>query len=243
MSLPAAQPDFAAALDGFRVLVTGAGNGIGRALARQLLGANARVIAWDLQEEALATLAAEAPERVHACAFDITDFSVLEEAFGQGQAWAGEIDAFVHCAGYGPYRPFLDYDRSHWERMIAVNMTAYADVTRLVLPSMVARGAGHIVVIGSERQDKQAPRTTIYAATKAGVAAFSRALALDYGGKGVQVCIVAPGGVKTNFGDIDASAKDARFLSPEMVADAVVFMLRHRNHAWVRDMTVLPLGV
>jgi len=237
------QPDFDAPLDGFRVLVTGAGAGIGRALARQLARANARVIAWDLQEEALASLAAEAPERVHTAAFDITDFAALEAAFAQGFAWSGGIDAFVHCAGYGPYRPFLDYDRSHWARMIAVNMTAYADVTRLVLPSMRERGSGHIVVIGSERQDKQAPRTTIYAATKAGVAAFSRALALDYGADGVHVCIVAPGGVRTNFGDIDAAAKDPRFLSPEMVADAVVFMLRHRNHAWVRDMTVLPLGV
>jgi gluconate 5-dehydrogenase len=239
------QPDFAASLDGFRVLVTGAGNGIGRALALQLLAANARVVAWDLEGDALTTLAAEsgAPERIHGRAFDIADFSALEAAFAEGSSWAGGLDAFVHCAGYGPYRPFLDYDRSHWQRMIAVNMTAYADVTRLVLPSMLARGAGHIVVIGSERQDRQAPRTTIYAATKAGVAAFSRALALDYGAQGVHVCIVAPGGVRTNFGDVDAAAKDPRFLSPETVADAVVFMLRHRNHAWVRDMTVLPLGV
>jgi NADP-dependent 3-hydroxy acid dehydrogenase YdfG len=239
------QPDFAAPLEGFRVLVTGAGNGIGRALALQLLAANARVIAWDLSAEALGTLAVEgrAPGRLSGSAFDITDHAALGAAFAEGLSWAGGIDAFVHCAGYGPYRPFLDYDRSHWERMIAVNMTAYADVTRLVLPSMLESGAGHIVVIGSERQDKQAPRTTIYAATKAGVAAFSRALALDYGAKGVHVCIVAPGGVRTNFGDVDAAAKDPRFLSPEMVADAVVFMLRHRNHAWVRDMTVLPLGV
>jgi short-subunit dehydrogenase len=127
--------------------------------------------------------------------------------------------------------------------MMAVNLTAYADIARLALPAMLARGAGHIVAIGSERQDKQAPRTTIYAATKAGVAAFSRALALDYGDSGIHVCVVAPGGVRTNFGDVDATAKDPRFLSPEMVADAVLFILRHRNHAWVRDMTVLPLGV
>jgi gluconate 5-dehydrogenase len=240
-----AQPDFAASLEGFRVLVTGAGAGIGRALAQQLLRAGARVIAWDLRQDALATLAGEsgAPERLHARAFDITDFPALEAAFAEAFAWAGGLDALVHCAGYGPYRPFLDYDRSHWERMVAVNMTAYADLTRLALPSMLERGAGHIVVIGSERQDKQAPRTTIYAATKAGVAAFSRALALDYGAKGVHVCIVAPGGVRTDFGDVAAASKDPRFLSPEMVADAVVFMLRHRNHAWVRDMTVLPLGV
>jgi NADP-dependent 3-hydroxy acid dehydrogenase YdfG len=238
-------PDFGASLDGFRVIVTGAGNGIGRALAIQLLDAGAFVIAFDRDGVALDQLAATSSgeDRLVTHAFDLADHAALVAAYEQAIDQAGALEGIVHCAGYGPYRPFLDYDRDHWEKMFQINLTAYADLVRCALPAMIARGRGHLIAIGSERGDNQAPKTSIYAATKAGLAAFSRALALDYGAQGIHVCVVAPGGVKTNFGDRLADSKDPRFLTPEMVADTIVFMLRHRNHAWVRDMTILPLGV
>ena len=227
----------------FSVLVTGAGNGIGAALVRALLADGARVAAFDRDEDGLGRLGDAPDGRLLRDAFDITDHGRLERACAAVATWADGLDAVVHCAGYGPYRPFLDYDRAAWDTMLAVNLTAYADLVRLLLPGMITRGRGHLVAIGSERGETQAPGTSIYAATKAGLAAFSRALAMDYGSRGIHVCVVAPGGVLTDFGAQRAHEKDARFLDAEDVASSICFMLRHRGRAWVRDLTLLPLGV
>jgi 3-hydroxy acid dehydrogenase / malonic semialdehyde reductase len=229
---------------GMAVLVTGAANGIGKALVLSLLALGARVVAVDRDSAALDRLPeGDTTAQLLRLSVDLTQHEELGTTFDAAAAWASGIDAVVHCAGYGPYRPFLDYQRSDWDLMMALNLTAYADLVRLALPGMLQRQRGHLIAIGSERGQVQTRGTSIYGATKAGLAAFSHGLAMDYGGQGIHTCVVAPGGVLTDFGGRSAQDKDPRFLSPEDVADSVIFMLSHRGRAFVRDLVLLPLGV
>ena len=123
--------------------------------------------------------------------------------------------------------------------MFETNVMGSVLIARAVLPDMRTRGRGTIVLVGSRRGLEPKSGTTAYSASKAAVLALARALADEVGIAGVKVCYVAPGGTKTGL----ATPKDPRFLEPAAVAEAIAFVCESGADTWVRDLTVLPLGL
>jgi 3-oxoacyl-[acyl-carrier protein] reductase len=243
--LPSAVPEWSRDLSGLGIAVTGAASGIGRALAAKLFQAGANVAAIDISEQGLRELQtmprAGGASRGFVC--DVRSDDQVARVMEDIKAWLPSLDSIVHCAGVGRYAPFLELTESDWLQMVEVNLLGAVRLARHALPGMVTRGSGQFVIVGSRRGAEPAVGTSAYSASKAAVAAFARGLALEVSDKGVHVCLVAPGGVRTNFGSVDAAAKDKRFLEPDTIAESVLHILRHRGNAWVRDLTLLPLGL
>jgi 3-hydroxy acid dehydrogenase/malonic semialdehyde reductase len=196
-------------------VITGASRGIGRATALRL-AADYEIIAVARSAEALETLAQEIEESGGACrprAVDITNADAVAAALSG-------IDAqvLVNNAGVGVQKPFLELTREEWRHMVDVNFNALFDVTRAVLPGMVERRSGHIVVIGSISGRSAFVGGTCYAATKHAVMGFTECLMLEVRESGVKVSVVNPGAVATGF----SKRSDASWmLGAQDVAEAV----------------------
>src|SRR5438093_6804029 len=170
-------------------VVTGASKGIGRAIALRLAG-DYEIVAVARSDELLETLAQEIEQRGGACRPRVVD---ITDAGAVAAALAG-IDAqvLVNNAGVGYVKPFLELTREEWRRMVDVNFNALFDVTRAVLPGMLARRSGHIVVIGSIAGRSAFVGGTGYAATKHAVMGFTENLMLEVRDAGVKVSVVNP---------------------------------------------------
>ncbi len=186
-----------------RVLITGASSGIGAAFARFLAEKGWYVILTARREERLAALSREIQEQGgHAdfLAGDISRADFREDLMQTVQA-QGNLDVLVNNAGFGWYGYF---SRMQWEdarNMLAVNMEAMAHLTRLVLPHMLARKAGHIINISSVAGGLPNQGIAMYSASKAFVDAFTTSLYRELHGSGVTASAMRLGPVKTEFYD------------------------------------------
>jgi 3-oxoacyl-[acyl-carrier protein] reductase len=197
-------------------LITGASRGIGRAIAKRLAG-RYDIVAAARGEAELETLAAEIGDAGGACTtvtLDVADPAAVARALG-----GVEADVLVNNAGVGYMKPLLELTPEEWHTMVDVNLNALYHVTRAVLPGMMARGRGHVVIIGSIAGRSAFAGGTGYTATKHAVMGFSESLLFEVRDRGVKVSVVMPGSVATGFGSGggDASSK----LAPEDVAEAV----------------------
>lgn len=196
-------------------VITGASKGIGRATAIRLAG-DYDIVAVARSASELQSLAAEVARGGGSCRIvpiDITDAAAVA-------AHLGGVDAqvLVNNAGVGVLKPFMELTRDEWTRMVDVNFNALYDVTRAVLPSMLARKSGHVVVTGSITGRSAFPGGTCYAATKHAVMAFTECLMLEVRDAGVKVSVVNPGSVATQFSE---RADPAWMLSAHDVAEAI----------------------
>jgi 3-hydroxy acid dehydrogenase / malonic semialdehyde reductase len=178
--------------------VRGAPRGSGRATALRLARTH-DVIAVARSEEELDALAAEIAEgggRCQTIALDVSDPRAVAEAL------AGvDVDVLVNNAGVGTLKPLLELTPEEWHRMVDVNFNALFHVTRAVLPAMVERESGHVVVIGSIAGRSAFVGGSCYAATKHAVMGFAECLMLEVRDAGVRVSVVNPGSVSTHFSD------------------------------------------
>lgn len=179
-------------------LVTGAGGGMGREIARQLLARGVRVAIADLSEAGLAETA-PASETVLHLAGDLTRDGAADAAVAAVTARFGQIDVLVNNAGYGVIEPFLDMTRAAWERTLSINVTALAMLTMAAGRAMVGAGRGRIVNITSPASRMALPNYTAYAASKAAVDAITRAAAVALAPHGVLVNGLAPGMMDTEM--------------------------------------------
>jgi len=224
---------------GARCLVTGASSGIGRAVAGRLAAAGARLALHGRDRDALAALAAAifagvppagaapaaGPVVAATLTGDLTRPGMAEAAAGDAAAALGGIDVVVASAGAGWAGPFSDMDMAEAERMVSLNLMAPVRLSRAVLPGMLARRRGHIVVVGSIAGRVGVPGEAVYAATKAGLAAFADSLRAEVAGQGVGVSLVTPGAVDTPFFERRGRRYGRRIprpVAPERVADAVL---------------------
>jgi 3-oxoacyl-[acyl-carrier protein] reductase len=198
-------------------LVTGASRGIGRAIARRL-AATHDVVAVARSEPELDALAGEiaaAGGRCRPVVLDVTDADAVAAALD-----GLEVDVVVNNAGVGVLKPFLALTLDEWRRMVDVNFTALYHVTRAVLPGMVSRERGHVVIIGSIAGRSAFVGGSCYAATKHAVMGFAESLMLEVRDAGVKVSVVSPGSVATDFSP--PKPRDLPWqLLPEDVAAAV----------------------
>ena len=207
-------------------LVTGAGRGIGRAVAIELAHAGfalcvaARTVD---QLEETRRLTGLKPERALIVLIDLTGEDSPETLFTTLIDHFGRLDVLVNNAGWGPARTALHKtSAADLDRMLALNLRAPIALARLAAATMIAQGSGAIVNIASAAGRTAPPSEAIYAATKAGLIAFSRASFAELRHSGVKVSVVIPGLVDTALIPPNKRLDRARMISPEQVAAAVM---------------------
>jgi NAD(P)-dependent dehydrogenase (short-subunit alcohol dehydrogenase family) len=230
--------------EGRHALVTGAGKGIGAAIARALAASGHRVTLLGRTREPLAAVAAEIGPAALPVTADVSDPAALTEAVRAAEAGFGQVDVLVNNAGIAHSAPLGKTSREDFQRLLAVNLLGPFELIRLVLPGMLARRAGRIVNVASTAGLKGYAYTAAYTATKHAVIGMTRSLALETARTGVTVNAVCPGfadtdiardavaGIvaKTGRTEAEAVAELAKFnpmgrlVAPSEVAAAVVFL-------------------
>ncbi len=197
-------------------LVTGASRGIGRAVAIRL-ARNFDIVALARDAAALNSLAEDIDRSGGRCRAVTAD---LREAAAVREALDGiEADVLVNNAGVATMRPFLELSDDDWHRMVDVNLNALYHVTRAVLPGMVERKGGDVIVVGSLAGRNAFVGGTCYAATKHAVMGFVESLMLEVRPHGIRVAVVMPGSVATEL--FRAGTDTSWMMRPEAVAEAV----------------------
>jgi NAD(P)-dependent dehydrogenase (short-subunit alcohol dehydrogenase family) len=184
------------------IVVTGAGSGMGRAVALELLKRGARVAAVDINETTLAETAAlaAAPDRLSTHVVNITDRAAVAALPDAVVERFGAVDGLIHCAGIiQPFVRVKDLDDAAIDRVFGVNWWGTLYLTRAFLPVLLDRPEGHIVNVSSMGGFLPVPGQTIYGASKAAVKLFTEGLRAECSGTRVRVTVVFPGAVATNI--------------------------------------------
>jgi NADP-dependent 3-hydroxy acid dehydrogenase YdfG len=234
------------ALAGRVAIVTGAGRGIGRAVARAFADEGASVALAARTREELASLASEirgAGGRALAVPTDVTQDTAVDALVEQTLGELGRVDILVTAAGVAAFGPVAEAKAGDWDGMLAVNMRAVMVCCRAVLDPMLRQRSGLILNIASIAAKRAIPGGAAYAATKAGVVSFSRVLAEEMRAHGVRVGVLLPGAVDTPLWDAIAGGPDrGRMLRPEDVARAAVLVAAMPPRAALEELTLLPAG-
>jgi NAD(P)-dependent dehydrogenase (short-subunit alcohol dehydrogenase family) len=220
-------------LAGKAAIVTGAGRGIGEAVARRLAAAGATVVAADIDGDSAARVAASIDGV--AVTADVTDDDQVEAMVRACTERFGRLDIAVNNAGIpGVMTPTADYPPDAWDRVIAVNLTAVFTCMRHEIAVMRAAGSGSIVNIASIMSQVAFPTISAYVAAKHGVLGLTKAAALDHAADGIRINAVGPTFILTELvtSTIDEDGLDAlaaghpggRLGSAEEVAELVAWL-------------------
>lgn len=223
-------------LAGASALVTGATGGIGQAIARALHARGARVLLSGRREELLERLRAELGDRAEILPADLAE----RDAPARLAAAAGELDVVVANAALPASGRVDDFEPEQIDRALDVNLRAPVQLTRAVLPGMLARDRGHVVLVSSLSGRTASPRSAIYSATKFGLRGFAGGLREDLVGTDVGVSVVFPGFVRDAGLFADSGVKLPFWVqtsTPEQVAEAVVRGIERERP----EVTVGPL--
>lgn len=206
--------------EGHVALVSGAASGIGRATALRLAAEGARVVGFDLHEDALddtAKAAADLGHTIHLVHGDVTDRATVDHIVGQAIVEFGRIDLLANVAGIlDRFLPAHEVDDDTWHRVMAVNVTGPMLLCRAVLPHMRHQHGGSIVNVGSAASLRGGTAGVAYTASKHALLGLTRSIAWTYGPERVRCNIVLPGGVDTNIGSsaVPSSEFGLRRLAP-----------------------------
>jgi 2-dehydro-3-deoxy-L-rhamnonate dehydrogenase (NAD+) len=229
-------------LDGRRAVVTGGGQGIGRAVAERLLASGAAVSLWDRDRALVEATRAELAEAgtVHAAAVDVTDLGAVEAAAeATERALGGGIDLLVNNAGIaGPAKKLWEYTAEDWRQVIDIDLTGVFNCCKAVVPGMMARNYGRIVNVASIAGKEGNPNAAAYSAAKAGVIALTKSLGKEVAQYDIAVNCITPAAARTRIFDqitqehIDymlARIPRGRFLQVEEAAAMVAWLLSAEN--------------
>ena len=223
--------------EGRVAIVTGASQGIGEVIARDLAAEGAAVVLTDVQGEKLEAVArsiVEAGGRAEAHVVDVGDAASVERTVATVAAAHGRVDHLVNNAGITRDGLLMRMKEEDWDAVLRVNLKGTFNFSKAVLRTMVAARYGRIVNIASVAGLMGNAGQTNYAASKAGVVAFARSLAREVGGRGITVNAVAPGFIATAMTDaLPEEVKKAyleiiplkKFGLPKDVSSAVKFLL------------------
>ena len=218
-------------------VVTGAGNGIGRAIALAFAEAGAKVVCVDLDKAAADATAAKIGSEAFAIACDVSSESEVEAAAKLILTKCPIIHVLVNgAAGHDPNGTVLELSLTDWNKVFAVNVGGAFLMSRAILPAMIEAGGGSIIHIASQLGSVAGPRRAVYCTTKGALIQLAKAMATDHAGQKVRVNTLSPGAVETDrlvkrFGDMETARRTAapkhllqRLGQPDEIAQAAVFL-------------------
>ena len=228
------------------ILITGASAGIGAAISQQLAGPDTRL---SLGARRVGRLSEVVTEAFHH-SLDVTDEASVEAFLAAAVEANGPIDVLVNNAGMARGLELIaEADGAAWREMIETNVFGVLNMTRRVLPSMLERSSGHIVMIGSIAGIQTYERGSVYCASKRALSAITEGIRLETHGTGIRVTSVNPGLVETEFnlvrfnGDAEKAKipyANTRPLVAEDVAQCVAFAISRPAHVNIDHMLVMP---
>ncbi len=241
-------------IKGKLILITGASSGIGAACARRFAADGASLVLWARRHDRLERLAGELRARdgvtVRLAQVDVRDRSAVSQAAEALFAAAHAPDVLLNNAGLASgMAKIQDGDPDDWDRMIDTNVKGLLNVTRAILPHMIARRKGHIVNLGSTAGHMTYPMGNVYNATKFGVRALTEGMNLDVAGTPIRVSAVDPGLVETEFSEVRFHGDRGRAktvyqgftpLSADDVADAIAYVVNLPEHVNILDLVIMP---
>jgi 3-hydroxy acid dehydrogenase / malonic semialdehyde reductase len=217
-------------------LVTGASRGIGRATALRL-AVDHDIIALARSTSDLESLRPEVERKgasYRQMVVDLADHDAVDRALAGVQC-----DVLVNNAGVGPIKPLLELTPAEWHRIVDVNFSALFHVTRAVLPGMIERRRGHVIIVGSIAGRSAFVGGTAYAASKHAVAGFAECLMLEVRHHGVKVSTVNPGSVATAF---SRNPDESWMLSPDEVAQSIAHVIATPPDVLVHSVEIRALA-
>jgi ribitol 2-dehydrogenase len=233
-------------LSGKIAAITGAASGIGLACAKRLIAAGARVVLVDRDGEALARVCGPLGRAAIPLVVDLTDAASVAGMLPQILGKAGSLDIFHANAGAYVGGPVAEGDPDAWDRMLNLNVNAVFRSIHAVLPYMIARRTGDILVTSSVAGVVPVVWEPVYTASKHAVQAFVHTLRRQVIPHGLRVGAILPGPVVTALiadwpqEKLDAERARGGLIEAEEVAEAVYFMLTRPRNVTIRDLVILP---
>jgi 2-deoxy-D-gluconate 3-dehydrogenase len=233
-------------LAGQVAIVTGAGRGIGRAIADSFAAAGAAVVLASRTGSELERARADIEKqggRALVVPTDVADDAAVARLVARTVEAFGRVDVLVTAAGVASFGPVAQSQPNAWDAMLTINLRAVMVCCHAVLAPMLARGRGSIINVASIAATRPIPGAAAYTATKAAVVGFSRVLAEELRAGGVRVGVLIPGAVDTPLWDSMPGGPDrARMLRPVDVAQAAMLMATLPPGATLEELTLLPAG-
>src|SRR5262245_12413576 len=222
-------------------VVTGAGRGIGRAIAIELGKHGAQVVVTARNRTELEDTARVISEKARVFPADVRKKDDLERLFEQTAGAIGPVDILVNAAGLGIFGPVADFKDEDFEILIETNLRGIFFACRFVLPSMIERKRGHIINIASIAGKVGSANRAVYCASKFGVVGFTESLAEEVRQHGIRVSLVCPGSTDTGFSSSGASVKSReRMLRPEDIAHAVRMIVTQEANSFISEIIMRP---
>jgi NAD(P)-dependent dehydrogenase (short-subunit alcohol dehydrogenase family) len=228
------------ALSGKTAIITGAGNGIGRAIAVTFAKAGAAVTCLDIKTaaaEEIASTIQQAGGRALAVGCDVSQEVDTVDAAVSAVSAFGAIKILVNAAATDDSSgSVLEMSPTDWARVFAVNLTGAYLMSRAVLPSMIGSGGGSIIHIASQLGRVAAPRRAAYCSTKGAIIQLAKAMAVDHAAENIRVNALSPGAIETDrlilrYGDMERARREAgpkhllnRLGQPQEIAEAALFL-------------------
>ncbi|OOR23900.1 3-ketoacyl-ACP reductase [Bacillus wiedmannii] len=227
-------------LQGKNALITGAGRGIGRAVAIALAKEGVNVGLLARSEENLKAVAkeveAEGVKAVIATA-DVSSYKEVTTAIETLKNGLGSIDILINNAGISKFGKFLELDVADWEKIIQVNLMGVYYATRAALPSMIEQQSGDIINISSTAGQKGAPVTSAYSASKFGVLGLTESLAMEVRKHNIRVTALTPSTVATDMA-VDLGLTDGnpdKVMQAEDIAEFIVAQLKLNKRTFIKS--------